>query len=154
MLTAAVYVGTRTARSKERAWSPWAAVNQQESSCACRTLFIWVPSCLPQQCEGWWGAVSEIVGTLLSQDWEFHIFHEVSRSGIKDGFVYTHFSSVFVAGTKASKSGYVCVVGAECSFVLHRPRALFFSFGPGAAYRSYWDVPGSGRFGKSIDCFG
>jgi len=61
--------------------------------------------------------VSEEVRSSAFQDCQSDIFHKILHSNNKVRFVYIYFSSVFVVGTKTSKTSYVCMVSAECNFI-------------------------------------
>lgn len=50
--------------------------------------------------------VSDEVDSFTFQDCQSDTFHKILHSNNKVRFVYMYFSSVFVVGTKTSKTGY------------------------------------------------
>lgn len=86
--------------------------------------------------------VSEDVDRFAFYDCESDTFHKSLDSNNKVRFVYMYSSSVFVVGTKTSKTGCVCMAGAEHNFVTedqhlsHKPQAFFSCFGQDAALKS------------------
>lgn len=86
--------------------------------------------------------VFEEVDSFAFQDCESDIFPKILHSNNKVRFVYIDFSSVFVAGTKTSKTDLVYMVSAECNFITedlhlpHKPQAFFSCFGQDAVLKS------------------
>lgn len=77
------------------------------------------------------------------RDWEsdicHKILHQITESGL---FMSVYMSSVFVVGTKTSKTGLVCMVSEEHNFITedlhlpHKPQAFFSCFGQDAALKN------------------